>query len=280
MPEQLGCANDKTSHRGGTGKMKIRVLGCHGSQLPGFNTTSFLINGNILLDAGSVTSVLTIEEQINIDYIFVTHPHIDHVRDVMFLADNIFYTKGKESPLVVISTSHVIEIFKKHLFNGVVWPDFSVIPDKDNPVVKFTEIRQGETISLAGLSVTPIGVSHAVETVSYLVQAKEGAVIFVGDTGPTEEIWQIASKTNGLKAVFVETSFSDAMKDVAYISGHLTPASLKAELKKLGSSLATVYLYHMKLHDLETIKKEVKLLMNRNIRVLKDGQVLKIGTPS
>lgn len=260
--------------------MKIRVLGCHGSQLPGFNTTSFLINGNILLDAGSVTSVLTIEEQMNIDYIFVTHPHIDHVRDVMFLADNIFYTKGKESPLVVIGTSRVIEIFKKHLFNGVVWPDFSVIPDKDNPVVKFTEIRQGETISLAGLRVTPIGVSHAVETVSYLVQAKEGAVIFVGDTGPTEEIWQIASKTNGLKAVFVETSFSDAMKDVAYISGHLTPSSLKEELKKLGSSSATVYLYHMKLRDLETIKKEVKLLMNRNIRVLKDGQVLKIGTPS
>src|SRR3989304_6999951 len=100
--------------------MEIRVLGCHGSQLPGFNTTSFLINGTVLVDAGTVTSVLTADEQKNIDYIFVTHAHLDHVRDIMFLADNMFYLK-KTRPLVVLSTPGIIETLKRCFFNGVVW---------------------------------------------------------------------------------------------------------------------------------------------------------------
>jgi len=258
--------------------MMIRVLGCHGSQLPGFNTTSFLINGKMLLDAGAITSVLTAEEQVNIDYVLVTHAHFDHVRDIMFLADNIFYLK-KESPLIVLSTPCVIDTLKRCIFNGVVWPDFSAIPDADNPVLKFAAIRPGETISLAGLSITPIEVNHTVETVGYLVQAREGAVIFVGDTGPTEEIWRIARHTDGLQAVFVETSLPDAMKDMACITGHLTPMSLKQELKKLGRPSTTIYLYHMKPQSRETIIKEMKLTENRNIYALEDGDILHIGAP-
>ena len=38
-----------------------------------------------LVDAGTITSLLTIEEQVNIDYVLVTHAHLDHVRDIMFL---------------------------------------------------------------------------------------------------------------------------------------------------------------------------------------------------
>ncbi len=255
--------------------MKIRVLGCHGSQLPGFNTTSFLINSQMLIDAGAVTPVLTIEEQADINYILVTHAHLDHVRDIMFLADNIFYMK-KESPLVVLSTSYVIEVLKSHLFNGVVWPDFSAIP-ADNPVLKFEIVKPGETISLAGLDITAIEVNHSVETVGYVVQAIEGAAIFIGDTGPTEEIWRIAGKTRGLAAVFVETSLPDAMKDIADITGHLTPSSLKLELEKLNMPAASVYLYHMKFESHEAIRKEIKSLGNGNIHILEDGQVIQIG---
>lgn len=258
--------------------MIIRVLGCHGSQLPGSNTTSFLINSKILLDTGAVTSVLTVEEQVNIDYVLVTHAHFDHVRDIIFLADNIFYLK-KKSPLVVLSTSYVIGVLKRCIFNDVVWPDFSVIPDVDNPVLKFTAVRPGEMISLAGLNIMPIEVNHTVETVGYLVQAREGACIFVSDTGPTEEIWRIAGNTSDLKAVFVETSLPDSMKDVANVTGHLTPSLLKQELKKLGRSSVAIYLYHMKLQSPETIIKEMKLTENRNIHILEDGQVLQIGTP-
>ncbi len=150
--------------------MEIRVLGCHGSQLPGYNTTCFLLDGKILLDGGTITSVLTAEEQLNIDYIFVTHAHLDHIRDIMFLADNLCYLQ-RERPLVVLSTPYIIATLRYHLFNDVIWPDFSGIPNAENPVIKFSPISPGETISTAGLDITAIKVSHSVESVGYVIEA-------------------------------------------------------------------------------------------------------------
>lgn len=257
--------------------MEIRVLGCHGSQLPGYNTTCFLLDGKVLLDGGTITSVLTAEEQLNIEYIFVTHAHLDHIRDIMFLADNLCYLK-RERPLVVLSTPHIIETLRYYLFNDVIWPDFSGIPNAENPVIKFEAISPGGTISTAGLDITAIKVSHTVETVGYVIEANEGTAIFMGDTGPTNEIWRIArTKRKKLRAVFMETSLPNDMQYLADKTGHLTPASLEQELSKLGGLNVPIYLYHMKAHLHEVIKEELALLMNSNLHVLEDGQVLKIG---
>jgi hypothetical protein len=45
-------------------RSSIAVL--HGSQMPGCNTTSFLLGGNILIDAGTITMLLSVEERFNI----------------------------------------------------------------------------------------------------------------------------------------------------------------------------------------------------------------------
>ena len=257
--------------------MEVRVLGCHGSQLPGYNTTSFLLNRKVLLDGGTITSVLTAEEQLKVEYIFVTHAHLDHVRDIMFLADNLSYLQ-RERPLVVLSTPYVIATLRYYLFNGVIWPDFSGIPSVENPILEFGAISPGQTISAAGLDITAVKVSHSVETVGYVIEANEGTAIFMGDTGPTEEIWQIArKKEKRLQAVFVETSLPNDMQCLADKTGHLTPASLEQELNKLGCLDVPIYLYHMKAHLHEVIKEELALLMNSNLHVLEDGQILHIG---
>ncbi len=256
--------------------MQIRVLGCHGSQIPGYNTTSFLIDGHTLIDAGTITSVLTAEEQLKIDYIFVTHAHLDHVRDIMFLADNICFLK-KNHPLMVFSTAEIIETLRYYFFNDVVWPDFTRIPDAVNPVLKFMALKQGQPVALNGLEIVAIRVHHTVETVGYVVKAQEGAAIFIGDTGPTEEIWQTARETKGLRAIFVETSLPDEMQELADKTGHLTPAHLAGELQKLEGLAASIYLYHMKLHSREVITQEVARLNNRHIHTLEDGQILHIG---
>lgn len=257
--------------------MEIRVLGCHGSQLPGYNTTCFLLDGKILLDGGTITSVLTAEEQLNIEYIFVTHAHLDHIRDIMFLADNLSYFQ-RERPLVIISTPYIIATLRYYLFNDVIWPDFSSIPNAEKPVIKFEVISLGGTISIAGLDITAIKVSHTVETVGYAIEAGEGTAIFTGDTGPTDEIWRIAqAKRKKLQAIFMETSLPNDMQYLADMTGHLTPASLEQELTKLGGLDVPIYLYHMKAHLHEVIKEELALLMNSNLHALEDGQILQIG---
>ena len=255
--------------------MKIRVLGCHGSQLPNYNTTSFLLGQNVLLDAGTVTTVLSLKEQLKIDYILITHAHLDHVRDIMFLADNICYQR-KKKPLVIVSTRGIIETIHRHLFNDVIWPDFSKIPSIKRPLVKFQVIKPGKKQTIGDLQITTIDLNHVVETIGYVIEFKGKAVMFLGDTGPTREAWQIAQKTKGLQAVFIETSLPDSMKDVADVTGHLTPFSLQAELKKLKGKKPDIYLYHIKPSYGEAIRKEVAVIRDRKIRIIKDGQIIRI----
>lgn len=255
--------------------MNIRVLGCNGSQLPSFNTTSFLVDQSLLIDAGAITGVLSLEEQMKIEYIFVTHAHLDHIRDIMFLADNICYQHRRE-PLIVIGTKSVIEAIHRHIFNNVIWPDFSRIPNAKNPIIRFRVIKPGRKQMIGSLRITAINLHHVVETVGYIIEAPEQAVIFLGDTGPTENAWRVAGKTKNLKAVFVETSLPDSMKAVADMTGHLTPLSLAAELKKMTAVNPKIYLYHMKPNYRDVIREEVAAIKGRKIRIIEDGQRIRI----
>ena len=231
--------------------MNIRVLGCHGSQLPNYNTTSYLIGRNVLVDAGTVTTVLSLPEQLNIDYIFVTHAHLDHVRDLAFLADNI-WSQRRGRPLIIVSTKGIIEAIHRHIFNNVIWPDFSRLPSPQAPLIIFKIIKPGKKEKIGDLQIRAIDLHHVVETVGYVVTAKEKAVIFFGDTGPTEEAWRIAKRTAGLKAVFA------------------------AELKKLTSAKPGIYLYHMKPSYHEAIRKDLAVIKDRKIHIIEDGQTIRI----
>jgi cAMP phosphodiesterase len=260
-------------------EMEIRVLGCHGSQFPGFGFTGFLINGRTLMDAGAVTSVLTPEEQFRVDHVLISHAHLDHIRDLASLADNLCYSPINR-PLSVISTPLVIETLKRHIFNGAIWPDFSILPSAERPVLRFEPIRTGEKMRVGHLCVTAIPVHHCVETVAYVIESghdsSRTAAIFVGDTGPTEEIWRVAEKAENVRAIFVETSLPGEMADVAELTGHLTPAGLACELKKLGPMHPQIYLYHMKIQYHQEIRREIDRMGDSHVHILQDGEVIRI----
>jgi cAMP phosphodiesterase len=270
----MGSRSRRKRRFGGRGmaEMEIRVLGCHGSQLPGFGFTGFLIDERTLMDAGAVTSVLTLEEQSRIDYVLISHAHLDHIRELASLADNLC-CNPKNRPLTVISTSLVIETLKRHIFNGAIWPDFSILPSVEKPVLKFEPIRTGEKMRVGHLRVMAVPVHHSVETVAYVIESGQSSsattAIFVGDTGPTEE-------EENVRAIFVETSLPGEMADVAEVTGHLTPAGLARELDKLGPLHPQVYLYHMKIQYHQEIQREIDRMGDRHVHILQDGEVIRI----
>ena len=255
--------------------MKIRVLGCHGSQLPHFNTTSFLIENRILIDAGTVTPVLSLRQQLFIDYVFVTHAHLDHVRDIVFLVDNLYYA-GRKRPLTVVSSKGIIDSLRRHLFNNVIWPDFSRIPSVAEPLLKFQTVSPGRKKQFGGFQVKALQLDHTVESLGFLIEHGKKAVLFLGDTGPTENVWKAAAAVEGLKAVFLETSLPGGMQETADKTGHLTPVTLAAELKKMNRIKPDIYIHHMKPQYASAIRREILSLRDKKIHIVKDGQVIRL----
>ena len=59
--------------------MKVRVLGCSGAIAKNCRTTSFLLDDNLLVDAGTGVGDLTLDEMRAIDDVLLTHSHLDHI---------------------------------------------------------------------------------------------------------------------------------------------------------------------------------------------------------
>jgi len=121
--------------------MDLKVLGCHGGESPKHQCPAFLIEGRVCLDAGSITSMLTLKEQQKIEAVVVSHAHMDHVRDLAMLADT--RTQQGGPPLVIASTPGTISVLKRHFFNDRLWPDFSRIPG-GSPTVVFQALKPGK----------------------------------------------------------------------------------------------------------------------------------------
>lgn len=252
--------------------MKIRVLGCHGGEIPNFKPTSFLINNHLILDAGSITSVLSLKEQLSINHIIVTHAHADHSRDLMFWADNIIGSNGKGFTLY--SIPEVLMDIKKFLFNWHIWPDLTALP-KNKPIIKLQTIKNKQELNIAGLNITLCKVNHTVPTAGVIIDDGKSSVVFSADTAPTTQLWTLALKKNNLKGIFIECSYPEDKKKLASISKHLTPSLMKEEIKKIGQKVK-VYVYHIKPQFYKKIARELKQQKIPNISILKLDEVIEI----
>ncbi len=251
--------------------MRIRVLGAHGGASPRHRQTSFLLNDDVCLDAGAVAEALSLAEQARVRAVLLTHAHLDHVASLPFLLDNVL--GRRERPVEVAAPAEVIASLRRHLFNDELWPDFSRLPGGDRPAVSFRALAWEEPQPVAGLTVTPLPVTHVVPACGFVVSDGGGTVIFSGDTGPTERLWEAARAAADVRALFVECSFPDAMREVAALSRHLTPETLKAELPKMPPDVP-VFLYHMKPPGLEALAADVAALGEPRFRLLSDGDEL------
>ncbi len=255
--------------------MRIKVLGCSGAEFPGHNPPGFLLDGVILFDAGSLTNVLDKRGQSAIKDIFITHAHLDHIRDISFLADNIIVKKRKQR-VNIISIPSVIKTIRKNLLNDSLWPDFTMIPDYENAVLKYVELATNKPIGINGYRITPYKVNHSVPAVGYLVEGSSGKSLFyTGDTGPITATWgKIGDKR--INCLIIETSFPNRMRELAITTGHLTPQLLKEELLKIRHMPENIYITHPKPQHLGTIKSELEKLKVRNLRLLIDGETIKV----
>ncbi|HYN62373.1 MAG TPA: 3',5'-cyclic-nucleotide phosphodiesterase [Rubrivivax sp.] len=262
--------------------MQIRVLGCSGSIAAGKRTTSFLLDDDVLIDAGTGVGDLTLDELTRIDQIFISHSHLDHVLAIGLLADSVARRRAalKRPPIGVHALPATLQALRAHIFNGVIWPDFSRLPDTLNPVLKFVPIAVGEVLQFNARRIEVLPAAHTVPAVGFALSAgaaaAHGAWVFSGDTGPNPALWQRLAQMR-VATLVIETAFGDDDIELARISRHLSPALLRQELAQLEQP-ADIFITHIKPGELEVVMAEIgRLDTPHRIRQLAAGQVMQLG---
>jgi len=192
---------------------------------------SYLINGTVAIDAGCLGLHGTPQDQEAIRHVFLTHSHSDHTASLPIFVENAWTPNG-ECPRIY-GIPETLDSVQRHIFNEVMWPDFVALSRKMHPFLRMCPLREEVPVEADGLRITAVLVNHLVPTVGYVVMEGQSAIIIAGDTGPTTRLWEVAHRTAGLQAIFLEACFPNSMKHLAEASLHLTPEMFGREVAKM-----------------------------------------------
>ncbi len=255
--------------------MRIRILGCSGGIGAGARTSAMLIDDDVLIDAGTGIGDLELEDIDPIRHVFLTHSHLDHIAGLPMLADHIF-DEYVNTPLTVYAREETLRAVREHLFNDVIWPDFSKLPTPENPMLRFHACRPGDTVTIGHREFFAVDVMHSVPSLGYTVQNSGGVFAVSGDTKTNETLWPVLNACEDLRVLVIEVSFPDEMGPLAAESGHYTPSTMTEDLKRLRHE-PEIWLTGMKPGEEERIYDQVlSAAPGKNIRMLSRGTILTV----
>lgn len=235
--------------------MKLKILGCSGGIGGSLRTTSFLIDHDVLIDAGTGVGELSLTELSVIDHIFITHTHMDHICSLPLLLDSV--AGMRDRPVSVYASEETIAVLKQHIFNWKVWPDFCEIPSAQRPVMRYQAIALGEVITLQGRKITAVPANHTVPAVGYHIDSGQASLVFSGDTYINDSLWAVVNRIENLRYLIIETAFSNGEKNLAVRAKHLCPSLLADELAKFQGN-AEIFITHLKPDEVELIMHEIE----------------------
>ena len=231
---------------------------------------SFLVNDEVAIDAGSIGLLADLQRQRRVRHVFITHEHLDHVATLPIFLENV-YDPGPDC-VEVLASREVLDFLHGDMFNGRVWPDFIDLSRPSDAFVRTTAIEPLRPITRAGLTVTPVPVSHGVDTTGLIVDDGRTAVAFPSDTGPTACFWEHLASLDRLDAVFLEASFPRSLADLATVTGHLSTATFADEIEKLPRQVRWIVV-HRKARYADVIARELESLGLANVELVQPGHV-------
>ncbi|PRC92721.1 3',5'-cyclic-nucleotide phosphodiesterase [Solimicrobium silvestre] len=249
--------------------MKLQVLGCAGGiggreQL----TTCLWLDHDVLLDAGTGLSTLSLHQLCTIDHVFLTHSHLDHVAGLAFLLDSVL---GKRhTPITVHASATVIHTLKTHLFNWQLWPDFTVIPSPTNGILRWEVMEPGSTLQINDKHIQSKPVNHTVDAVAYWVHNRMNGFLFTGDLSHSPDLWACFANEEKLRHVIVDCSFPNSAAELAHESKHYCPKSLQSDIRAMPKSIE-FSVTHLKPGQENLILSELRSNSERQFNALYSG---------
>lgn len=252
----------------------LAVFGCSGSLGdPGNGTSCFLLNQDVLIDAGSGLMAMNTAELSKIDHVLLTHMHLDHVSGLPFLVESRQHSKT--SPLRVYAQQKTIDVLRQHVFNDLIWPDFTAIPNVESPALEFVPIQPNAELSLSGALVKPFAVNHSVPTLGFVIKSTTGVLAISSDTYLTDELSSVLNSLGQVDHLIIESSFANKDLHLSELTFHLCPSLLELQLKKL-HTCRSVWVSYLKEWDrVETEREIASLKFSFPLKLLRQGQTIR-----
>jgi cAMP phosphodiesterase len=260
------------AHKEKDQEKQIQILGAYGTKSKGYGTSSFFLNDKNVIDAGHLLEALDVKT-VEIENIWMTHSHLDHIVDIAYILDNYFSMRKK--PLNIIGLPETIRVIKENFLNDSIWPDFSKIPltISGEMAVTYTEIEIGNEYEIGKReSIRAFKTDHTVPSCGYVYTKDGTAVLITADTYSLESVYSEIAKDEAIKSLVIECSFPNELDDLALNSKHLTPKLLFEKLKRLENSNLSLYVHHIKPAYFKKVCDQIE--QNRGVwdaKILKDG---------
>ena len=253
----------------------ITILGAYGTKSKGFGTSAFLLNNANVIDAGNLLDPLE-EKSADIENIWLTHSHLDHISDIAYILDNYFSLRKKT--LNIIGLQETIETIKRNFLNDSVWPDFSKIHmvNSKEMILKYTEIKLEKVYEIGdNETIEAFKTDHTVPSCGYIVKKDDKSILITADTYSLDNILEIIDTREDIKSIIIECSFPSDMDKLAKESKHLTPKLLFDKLKPLKRDDVNLYINHIKPNFIDKIKNEIEKYSGKwEPRILKDNEII------
>jgi len=210
----------------------------------------------LVVDAGGLTSALSLPEQKKIKTVLLTHHHFDHTRDLVTLAANAAYYWRRQ--LIVYALRYTLDIVTNCLLDGKIYANFLEYPSKEKPTLILEAIEPYSRKTIAGYDVLAVPVKHSVPAVGYEITSSDGKSLFcTGDTTVgISDCWQHISP----QLLITEVAGPDKYEDWLKKAGHFCARFLKEELiqfRQLKGYLPRVIVIHIGNPYEQEIKEEV-----------------------
>lgn len=255
--------------------MRIEVLGCSGGVGPGLRTTTLLVDGTLLIDAGTGVGDLSAEAMRRIRRVVLTHAHLDHVCGLAFMVDNLFGLI--DAPIEVLARAETLDALRQHLFNWALWPDFTQIPSAEQPMLRMTACQPGQRLpGLAPLGLSCFEVCHTVPALGYALTGPKLTFAFTGDTGSCPQLWPALNALPRLDILMVDVAFPDADAELGALARHYTPQSLSRDLSMLRHRPQLLLTHHKPGCEAQLLRDCATALEGWQLRHVQRGDVIDI----